>query len=128
MSGVVDHEPRGKGVVESEHVRMLGLCLVSALAVAAIAAVPALAKKETNEFAKFNECPFGYPPVEEGFVEVNVIGSGCIYGEAGKESFFQAGKVTVKFAKPVILRGGFEENEATGGTTLHRRAQWQHDL
>ena len=33
----------------------------------------------------------------------------CIYGEAGPESFFQAGKVTVHFVKPVLLRGGAEE-------------------
>lgn len=33
----------------------------------------------------------------------------CIYGEAGPESFFQAGKVTVHFAKTVELRGGAEE-------------------
>ena len=110
------------------HVRMLGLCLVSVLAVAAMGAVPALAKTATNEFEKFNECPFGFPPVEEGMGETQA----CIYGEAGKESFFQAGKVTVKFAKPVILRGGLEENELTGkeafigalnGNTISKEAE-----
>jgi hypothetical protein len=91
------------------HVRILGLCLVSVLAVAAIGAVPALAKTETiqGEFDKlFSACPVG----TEGL-------SACDYGEAGKESFFQAGKATVKFQKPVILRGGLIENEETGALT-----------
>ncbi len=32
--------------------------------------------------------------------------TGCLWGEAGPESFFQAGKATVYFKKPVILQGG----------------------
>ncbi len=35
-----------------------------------------------------------------------VESQGCLWGEAGPESFFQAGKVTVYFKKPVILQGG----------------------
>jgi hypothetical protein len=88
------------------HVRMLGLCLVAVFASSATTlavASPALALKTGPEgaFEKFNECPLNAP-------ELN----GCIHGEAGKESFFQAGKVTVTFKKPVLLEIGFRENEA----------------
>jgi hypothetical protein len=115
------------------HVRKLALSLGAVLMLGAVmTAAPALAKTETNEWEKFNECPIGYPSVGEGFPAVGVIGSACPYGVAGKESFFQAGKVTVHFVKPVILRGGFEENEATAqlafigalnGSTISREAE-----
>lgn len=87
--------------------KLLGACLVTVLALGAVAASSASAKKSTNEFAKFKQCPFNYP-IPPGFG----AGEGCIYGEAGKESFFQAGKLTVKFQRPIILQGGFQENEA----------------
>ncbi len=79
------------------------------------------------EFSKFNQCAFGYPSLGEG-LEMD----GCIYGEAGPASYFQAGNVTVHFVKPVILRGGFQENEYTGelhwvgaqnGETISKEAQ-----
>jgi hypothetical protein len=60
------------------------------------------------EFAKFNQCALG------SFAPNGLPISACIYGEAGPESYFQAGKVTVYFAKPVVLRGGEAENEETG--------------
>ena len=62
---------------------------------------------------------------------------GCIFGEAGGESFFQAGKVTVHFVKPVLLSLGFEENEETGalvvlgarnGQTISKEAEPGPDL
>jgi hypothetical protein len=79
-------------------VRILGLCTAAVFATCAMTlslAAPALAKK--SPFEKFNECPLGTPELK-----------GCIYGEAGAESYFQAGKVTVHFVKPVILQGGFQ--------------------
>ncbi len=63
-----------------------------------------MAKKETNEFAKFRQCPLNFP--EEL--------SGCIYAKTGPEAFFQAGNVTVHFVKPITLQIGFKENEETG--------------
>jgi hypothetical protein len=92
------------------HVRMLGLCLGALFAVSAFVAGPAMAKKAVNEWEKFADCPAGYPPVRAGLGAVQA----CITGEAGPESFFQAGKVTVTFVKPIKLNGGFEENEETG--------------
>ena len=68
-------------------------------------------REKTNpggEFTKFEQC------------QLNAIGpngwpaSACIYGEAGPESFFQAGKVNVHFVNPILLRGGISENEETG--------------
>jgi hypothetical protein len=56
-----------------------------------------------GEYAKFADCS----------ITPSHVPNGCIYGEAGPESFFQAGKITVNFVKPVILRGGFTENEET---------------
>jgi hypothetical protein len=86
------------------HVRILGLCLVAAFALSAMAAGPALAKKEKNVWNKFAECPLNYPE------ELN----GCIYAKTGPEAFFQAGNVTVHFVKPIVLQVGFKENEETG--------------
>jgi hypothetical protein len=57
-------------------------------------------KEEESIFSyeKFNRCPLSNPEAQA-----------CIYGEAGPESFFQAGKVTVHFVKPIILKGGAAE-------------------
>jgi hypothetical protein len=77
------------------------------MAVAALWAVApgaASAANEKNVWQKFAECPLNYP--EEL--------SGCIYAKTGPESFFQAGKVTVHFTKPIVLQVGFKENEETG--------------
>jgi hypothetical protein len=86
---------------------MLGTCLVALLAVGLLTAGSAFAKKESNEFAKFRQCPLNFPE------ELN----GCIYAKTGPESFFQAGKVTVHFVKPISLQIGFKENEETGFIT-----------
>jgi hypothetical protein len=85
--------------------KLLGACLVTVLALSAVAAGSASAK--TSVWTKFQQCPIHYP-VPPGFG----AGERCIYGEAGKESFFQAGRVTVKFEKKIILQGGFTENES----------------
>jgi hypothetical protein len=63
-----------------------------------------LKKHPEGQWEKFDECPFGASVTFEG--EPREI-SGCIYGYAGSESFFQAGKVTVDFKKPVALQLGF---------------------
>ena len=103
------------------YVRMLGLCLTMVVAVGAMSSASALAGTFTPEYEKlFNECPTNITEL-----------SGCDYGEAGKESFFQAGKVTVHFVKPVILRTGFIEDElgnfhvygARNGNTISREAE-----
>ncbi len=76
---------------------------------------------EGGAFEKFNSCPATDPEL-----------SACIYGEAGPESFFQAGKVTVHFVKPIILRGGMVEEEPSGeehwigsryGNTISKEAE-----
>jgi hypothetical protein len=94
------------------YVKVVGVCAATLCASAATTlalASPALASKKAGPegaFEKFNECPLG------AIVNTETEGpqpiSGCIFGEAGKESFFQAGKVTVFFKKPVKLTLGFD--------------------
>ena len=88
--------------------RTIGLALVAVFAISAFAASSAFATKTVQqEFEeKFSECPLG----TEGL-------TACVWGVAGKESFFQAGKVTVHFATPIFLHGGLVENEETGALT-----------
>jgi hypothetical protein len=79
-------------------------------------------KKEDGKGAYvklFGECPLD-----------NENLNGCIHGEAGPESFFQAGKVTVHFEKPEILNGGFTEENgefvwqpARNGKTISKEAE-----
>jgi hypothetical protein len=87
--------------------RMVGLCLAAAVALSSVAAGSAFAN--ANIWEKFNECPLHATPAP-GFE------MGCIHGEAGPESFFQAGKVTVHFAKTVQLNIGFSETAETETT------------
>jgi hypothetical protein len=94
------------------HVRMLRLALAVVFAMSALTlnfASSAIAKK--SPWAKFEQCPFGAkvvtPQGEKG-------PQFCFFGEAGKESFFQAGKVTVHFVKPIDLRGALAEYEENG--------------
>jgi hypothetical protein len=114
------------------HVRMLGIGLVAIFALSSVLAGPALAKKESEAkvYEKFDECPLGQP-AEPGYEALDE--GGCNYGEAGPESFFQAGKVTVYFKKTIVLRGGFEQqaegnNEfkffgARNGNTISKEAE-----
>jgi hypothetical protein len=88
------------------HLRSLGVAVMAMFLLGALMAGSAMAKSG-NEFEKyFSDCPIN--------LENSAALSGCIYGEAGKESYFQAGKVTVQFVHPVKLRIGFLENEETG--------------
>lgn len=120
---------------------MLGLLLVAVFAMSAttlVIASPALAgkcneeckqqkerekeeakrQKEDESRAKyeakthpwekyFGECP---PTNSDGGEEGGPV-NGCIYGEAGPESYYNAGKVTVHFVKPVVLQGGLHSEE-----------------
>ncbi len=83
------------------HVRILGLCLVAAFAVSAVAAMPALAKSEYNisTFGQYKGCPMNNPEVFYCYAGVTSGGS--------KGGYFQLGNVTVKLNKPIILQGGF---------------------
>jgi hypothetical protein len=85
-----------------------------------------LKKHPEGEFEIFNDCPL------VANTEYQPELSACIFGEAGPESFFQAGKVTVHFVKPILLRGGMIENEETGelkwvgaryGNTISKEAE-----
>jgi len=117
-------------------VRILGLCLAAVFAMTAttlVVASPAFAKcdeecqaqkkyeKELKSYEKeraaANKKEEKLHPWEKYFGNCPLLPSvegqeGCIYGEAGSESYFQAGKATVYFKKPVILQGGTANGEA----------------
>ena len=80
------------------HVRMLGLCLMAALLVSAMAAIPAMAKYTDETWGQYKYCPYENPEVTQC---VAGITSG---GTSG--GFFQIGKVEVPLVKPVTLQGG----------------------
>jgi hypothetical protein len=93
------------------HVRILGCCLVAAFALSALTlsfASSALAKK--NLWTKMDECPIGAKVMTPGGEAGTHF---CLFGEAGPESYFQAGKVTIHFVKPVDLYGGVAEDPET---------------
>jgi hypothetical protein len=91
-----------------------------------------LKKHPEGEFEEFNECPIGAELVyeEEPKGSPQPL-SGCIHGVAGSESYFQAGKVTIYFKKPVALEIGFFEEydehfKVTGarnGDTISKEAE-----
>ncbi len=83
------------------HVRILGLCLVAAFAVSAVAAMPALAKSEYNvtTFGQYKGCPWNDPEVHDCYAGITAGGS--------NGGYFQLGNVTVKLNKPIVLQGGF---------------------
>jgi hypothetical protein len=107
----IDITERKRSSGKVRYVRIIGVCAATLCASAATTlalASPALASKKVGPegvFEKFNECPLGATQTIAG--EQYEVG-GCIFGEAGKESFFQAGKVTVSFKKPVKLDIGFD--------------------
>ncbi len=80
---------------------IMGPCLLVMFAISAMAAGTALAEKSV--WSKYAECPLNYPALNN-----------CTVGKTGPESFFQAGKVTVHFVKPIALQIGLKENEETG--------------
>jgi hypothetical protein len=111
----------------------VAMALVASLAALSVAA-PALAMKEKEPapgpFKRFSNCPFNYTgPFAEGEPgpEENGEWSGlkaCVVAKsAGSEmikkgseivtvdSEFEAGNVTVHLTKPIIVRGGFSEDE-----------------
>jgi len=91
------------------HVRILGLCLVAAFAMCAVAAMPALAKEKysQNTWTQFKYCPY-----DDAEVEACTAGltSGGPHG-----GFFQLGRVEVPLNKPVVLQGGIANDEAAPG-------------
>ena len=94
------------------HVRMLGLALAAIFTMSALMlsfAPSALAKKSL--WKKMEECPFGAKVMTPGGEAETHF---CLFGEAGPESYFQAGKVTIHFVKPIDLYGGVAE-EPDGG-------------
>ena|SRR5271166_4110480 len=115
------------------HVRMLVTSMAVILGVCAACAGVAFANEgprdSQHEWERlFGDCPLQgtiqFEGREEGL-------SACNYGDAGPESFFQAGKVTVHFVKPVILRSGEaepvgDENFVIGardGNTISKEAE-----
>ena len=92
-----------------KHLRIMGVAVIAMVVLGAVTAGSASAK-ETNEFARFSSCPITNT---ETFGVV-----ACIFGEAGKESYFQAGNVTVHFVHPVKMSIGAIENEETGTLTV----------
>jgi hypothetical protein len=121
-------------------VRILGLCLAAVFALTAttlVVASPAFAKcdeeckqekqHEKEEAAKakerekdlqkqeklhpwqkfYGECP----PTGSRYEGFPGHVNGCIYGAATSASFFQAGKFTIYYKKPVVLQGGLIDEE-----------------
>jgi hypothetical protein len=95
-------------------VRTLGLCLVAAFTVSAMAAVPALAKASKSEKEEQKIWPaFKYCPYQDHNSEAELCFAGVTSG--GKTGgFFTLGGVTVPLSKPITLQGGLKENETTG--------------
>jgi hypothetical protein len=88
---------------------MLGLCLVATFAMGATAATSALAKAKysTKTWSQFKYCPY-----------TDTEAPGCFFGETSGGShggFFQVGRVQVPLSKPVIIQGGFLEEEEVPG-------------
>ena len=79
---------------------MLGLCLVAAFAVSAMAAVPAMAKKATTGFQKLEHCP--YTDSEIAICTADISGPG---------SEFKAGNIKVQLETPIVLQGGLRTVE-----------------
>ncbi len=108
------------------HVRMLGLCLVAAFTVGAMAAVPAMAKETKQEkqerkvVEQFKNCPYNEPEVELCFAGVTRGGK--------KGGFFSLGAVTVPLNKPITLQGGEHEDPETGFVYLRPAANGAETL
>jgi hypothetical protein len=111
--------------------RALGLCLVVAFAMSALAAAPALAanpRYSTNTWEQYKYCPVNNPLVETIQKPVFEGGEGrtvfCFAGitSGGKEGgYFQLGNVKVNLTKPITLQGAYythnekeEEEDLTG--------------
>jgi hypothetical protein len=86
--------------------RKLGLLVVTALTVALVGAVPALASGPTGDFAVFKQCPTNNPAVNLCFYALS---------EGGE---FHVGTTTVPINKTITLQGGSILNEETGAETF----------
>lgn len=90
-----------------KNLKSIGLALAAMLALSALLAGSAVARKASNPWLVFSNCPVGLPEL-----------AGCTYAKSEAGSYFQAGKITVALNKPIVLLGGFDENEA--GEQLYR--------
>jgi hypothetical protein len=86
--------------------RRFTLMAMAALMVALLAAVPALAKEPTGEFAVFKQCPVSNPAVALCFFAQSSAGE------------FHVGTTTVPINKTITLQGGSIVNEETGAETF----------
>ncbi len=90
------------------HVRMLGLCLIAALALTAFASSSAFAKDPTHALSIFKNCPT--PAEEEGYYYT------CVFARttphAGGE--YTVGNITVPIEHSIKLQYGIKELEETG--------------
>jgi hypothetical protein len=99
------------------HVRMLGICLLAAFAVGAVAAVPAMAEEKPLSqkqleklYAPFSACPYNNP-------EVSI----CVHAQTagGKNGGqFTVGSITIPLSKKITLQGGLTEAGYTNETEL----------
>jgi hypothetical protein len=131
-----------------KQIKVMGLSLIVVFSVAALSSSPAMAATECKsnqvlygetcetpaehaKFLTFANCPFGTPPLEEGYTElVTCVGGESFYKEKWKNkaqaeeweanferavpnlaSHFTTGNITVALKAPITLRGGFEQNE-----------------
>ncbi len=92
-------------------VTMLGLCLVALVAMGAMTAGSAMAKKSkysAETWEQYKDCPYTNTQAEYCFAGIT---------SGGKNGgYFQLGNAKVALNKPIILQGGFyEDREAPGG-------------
>ena len=97
------------------HVRILGLCLVAAFAMSALAATSAGAERPLSEAAlaklykPLSQCPTGAKD-SEGLEPGTCVFAETLGGKNGGE--YTVGSITIPLSKKIILQGG--ENEAYG--------------
>jgi hypothetical protein len=61
----------------------------------ALAKQPKVGSNNPREWKKFENCPLSDPG-----------NLGCVWGDSGVGTYFQAGKIVVNFTKPIVLQGG----------------------
>ncbi len=94
------------------YVRMLGVCLIAAFAVSALAAGSALAKKQKYEsLAVYKNCPLGNAEVE--ICDYATTSGGPEGGQ------FTVGPITIPLSQKIALQFGYHENPETGQLTLY---------
>jgi hypothetical protein len=90
------------------HIRMLGMCLVAVLVLAATAATSALAKDpfKANRWNQYAHCPYNSPQLVQPHEENS--NPFCFLGRTAggsKGGFFSLGGVMVRLNKPIVLQG-----------------------